>query len=239
MPSFKVILFDLDDTLIYFDDYWKASLIETFRQHHSTREYDEDKLFSILWKYNKTFESQYHKHEITLQQFRNYRLISTLLDLGKEIDEGIANDFNHLHKTLSRNFMKTKPDLVDLLIKLKKSYSIGIVTNGTTAWQYDKIDAMGIKFLFEDGSIIVSEEVGFEKPDPEIYHKALDYFRVTPEETIFIGDSWDNDVEGPAKVGISSIWINNRQESKRQESELSNLKLIGTVSNLFEIKQFL
>jgi HAD superfamily hydrolase (TIGR01549 family) len=234
MPSFKVLLFDLDDTLIYFDDYWKESLIETFRQHDSTREYDEDELFNILWKHNKTYEQQYHKQEITLQQFRNYRLIYTLLDLGKGIDERIANDFNHLHKTLSRNFMKANPDLVDLLIELKKSYSIGIVTNGTIAWQYDKIDAMGIKFLFEDGSIIVSEEVGCEKPDPQIYHKALDYFGVTPKETIFIGDSWANDVEGPAKIGISSIWINNRQESERV-----NLKLIGTVSNLFEIKHLL
>jgi FMN phosphatase YigB (HAD superfamily) len=66
--SYKVILFDLDDTLIHFDDYWKLSLLETFRQHDSTKDIGQDKLFEVYWKYNGIFEVEYHNHEISLQQ---------------------------------------------------------------------------------------------------------------------------------------------------------------------------
>lgn len=60
MPSIRLILFDLDDTLIHFQDYWQASLIETFRLHKSTRDYCENSLLNVLWKHNSIFEVMYH-----------------------------------------------------------------------------------------------------------------------------------------------------------------------------------
>lgn len=232
--SYKVILFDLDDTLIHFEDYWKVSLLETFRQHHSTKEYDVDLLFDVYWKQNGIFEALYHNQEITLQQFRNYRLVQALAEFNKQIDEAIANDFNNLHKELSKTFMKANHSLMGLLQELQAKYLLGIVTNGIADWQYDKLDAMGIRSMFPTGSVIISDEVGFEKPNPEIYVRALEYFQVSPEEVVFIGDSWQNDIEGPGKVGIHSIWLNMKNE-KIQE----NSKLTGVIKDIYEIKEYL
>jgi HAD superfamily hydrolase (TIGR01549 family) len=234
MSVTKLILFDLDDTLIHFDDYWKPSLIETFRKHESTKELDPDQLFEILWKHNGRYEMMYHNKEITLQQFRNNRFIDTLADVGRSSDETTAEDFNSLHKTISKSFMKSDEILIELLAELKSLYSLGIVTNGTSSWQHDKIEAMGIRSFFSPESIVISEEIGFEKPAPEIYHKALSVFHIPAEETLFIGDSWLNDVVGPGNVGIESIWFNKKREEVHKYS-----KLKGVITKIEELKHFL
>jgi HAD superfamily hydrolase (TIGR01549 family) len=230
----KLILFDLDDTLIHFKDYWKPSLIETFRTHKSSKELDPDQLFEILWKHNGRYEVMYHNKDITLQQFRNYRFIDTLADVGRSIDETTAEGFNSLHKTISKSFMKSDQILIDLLAELQSSFSLGIVTNGTSSWQHDKIEAMGIRSFFTPESIIISEEIGFEKPAPEIYHKALSVFHIPAEETLFIGDSWLNDVEGPGNVGIGSIWFNKKKEEVRKHPRLK-----GVITKIEDLKHFL
>lgn len=53
MAKTKLILFDLDDTLIHFEDYWKPSLLEAFRKHESSKEFNTNQLFDTLWHYNR------------------------------------------------------------------------------------------------------------------------------------------------------------------------------------------
>jgi FMN phosphatase YigB (HAD superfamily) len=44
MTSKKLIFFDLDDTLIHFEDYWKLSLKETFRRYEFLKDLNPEKL---------------------------------------------------------------------------------------------------------------------------------------------------------------------------------------------------
>ncbi len=82
---------------------------------------------------------------------------------------------------------------------------IGVVTNGSTMMQNAKIDALKIRPLLS--CIIVSETVGFKKPDARIYQIALEQMKIPPFETVFIGDNPMNDVIAPAQLGIKSIWL--------------------------------
>ncbi|TNJ68114.1 HAD family hydrolase [Paenibacillus hemerocallicola] len=230
----KTIFFDLDDTLLDFDDYWKDSLIETFGKHPTTRGIEPHLLFQRLWDKNQIYEKLYHAQEITLRDFRNFRLIQAMREFDREIDEETADEFNALHKSVSKQFMKASPGLLAFLIELKKSYQLGIVTNGTGSWQHDKIEALGIKSLFSDEAIIISEDVGYEKPAPEIYGKALACTHTAPEEALFVGDSWKNDVQGPIHIGMKAIWLN-----KKGEAVPEGLKPYGIITNLFDLKKFL
>lgn len=90
-----------------------------------------------------------------MDQFRNLILIHTLAEFGRSIVEDIANDFNMLHKSISKSFIKSDPTLIEFLLELKRSYSLGIVTNGTTSWQQDKIDAIGIRSLFDQRPLLL------------------------------------------------------------------------------------
>ncbi|WP_186446006.1 HAD family hydrolase [Paenibacillus cremeus] len=234
MHGIRVILFDLDDTLIHFDDYWKDSLIETFRRHPATKAIDPKILFDLLWERNKVYEQLYHNQVITLREFRNQRLIDTMALMDCEMGEKTADDFNDLHKETSLHFMKADPELVALLTDLSAVYQLVIVTNGLKTRQHDKIDALGIKALFAKDSILISEEVGHEKPDIEMYNQALSRFSVRPEEALFIGDSWKNDVEGPIRAGLRAIWYNRKNELIPRNG-IQPYAMIRTIHELREI----
>ncbi|ULL16376.1 HAD family hydrolase [Paenibacillus sp. H1-7] len=235
MSFFKLILFDLDDTLIHFDDYWETSAKETFCKHATTKEFDCNKMFDVYREQDKFFEDLYHKQEITIDQYRINRFIHTLAHFGKFVDEDTAVDFENLYRGISRTHMNTSSQLMDLLFKLRQQHFLGIVTNGTTSWQYDKIDALGIKSIIPAESVFISEKVGFEKPAPEIYYCAIEHFQVSPDQTLFVGDSWKNDVEGPSKLGIRSVWIN----KKGLPIPNKDIKPYGIISNINELNDLL
>lgn len=85
---------------------------------------------------------------------------------------------------------------------------VGLITNGPSQIQRDKIERLAIGDLFE--VILVSEEEGVWKPDPLIFTRALDRFGVAPEAAIFVGDSPEHDIAGAQAAGILSVWINRR-----------------------------
>ncbi|MGI5157510.1 HAD family hydrolase [Microbispora sp. CA-102843] len=55
--------------------------------------------------------------------------------------------------------------------------------------------------------VITSVDVGRRKPDPEIFRAALDRHGVTAADTVFVGDNWTADVEGPEKVGMAAFYV--------------------------------
>ncbi len=81
----------------------------------------------------------------------------------------------------------------------------GIVTNGTTS-QRGKCRAAGLEQLAP--FIIVSEEAGYEKPDPRIFRDALVATGLaTPEQAMFIGDNPLADIDGAKRFGMQAAWI--------------------------------
>jgi len=231
----KLILFDLDDTLVHFDEYWAQSLMEAFRLHEATRDLDARALFDVSWKHNAVYEAMYHNREITLRDYWNFRLIRALAEFGREIGVDDADRFNRFHQTLSLSFIKPDPTVVGLLSRWSRRCRLGIVTNGTTDWQMGKLEASGLLPFFSRELIIISEEAGFEKPDPEIYRLALSASRTATEHALFVGDSWSNDVEGPGQLGIRAVWFN--KWGKPIPPQPGNLA--GVISRLEDLEAYL
>jgi HAD superfamily hydrolase (TIGR01509 family) len=65
------------------------------------------------------------------------------------------------------------------------------------------VEAFGLSELFD--VIVFSEEVGFRKPQPEIFLHALEQLGVEPEQAMFVGDRLDTDVQGAAQVGMATV----------------------------------
>jgi len=234
MEPVKLILFDLDDTLVHFDDYWGQSLVEAFRRHEATRDLDAEALFEAVRKHNAVFEAKYLKKEITLRDYWTFTLIHALADFGRAIDAGVAHQFHQFHHTLSLSFIKPDPKTVDLLARWSRRYRLGIVTNGTTGWQMGKLEASGLLRFFPREHIIISEEAGCEKPAPEIYQRALSASQTAAEHALFVGDSWSNDVVGPGRLGIRAVWFNRKGEQVPPQSNLA-----GVISRLEELEAYL
>jgi FMN phosphatase YigB (HAD superfamily) len=64
---------------------------------------------------------------------------------------------------------------------------------------YDLFDALAI-----------SEQVGFEKPDPRIFRSALDALKIGPGEyarVVMVGNNLIRDIRGANRLGLMSIWF--------------------------------
>ncbi|MCK7490287.1 MAG: HAD family hydrolase [Anaerotruncus sp.] len=61
--------------------------------------------------------------------------------------------------------------------------------------------------------IVVSADVGWRKPHPEIFHETLRRMGIGPDQAIFVGDTPEADVLGPQGVGMDAIWINRNNAS--------------------------
>lgn len=97
------------------------------------------------------------------------------------------------------------PESVEVLELLKGNYKLGMITNGYSTVQREKIDTVKIGHYFED--IIVSGEEDFEKPDPRIFFKACNNLGVKPEEAVYVGDYYPNDIVGSLSANLTPIWI--------------------------------
>ena len=81
----------------------------------------------------------------------------------------------------------------------------GIVTNGPPS-QHSKCRAAGLDKLA--GFIIVSEEVGYAKPDLRIFQDALEATGlVAPEQVMFVGDNPEADIDGAKQFGMKAAWV--------------------------------
>ena len=95
------------------------------------------------------------------------------------------------------------PGVEALLESLRGRMKIGVVTNGSSRHQRDKLEFFDLLPL---DALAISEEVGAAKPDPQIFQYALAQFG-GPTATM-IGDSWENDILGATGSGMKAIWLN-------------------------------
>ena len=82
---------------------------------------------------------------------------------------------------------------------------LGIVTNGEVRFQEPKITQLSIgRYL---STVVISEAVQVQKPDPRIFAHALTEIGCRASGTWFVGDDPVNDVLGAAAVGLQAIWL--------------------------------
>jgi FMN phosphatase YigB (HAD superfamily) len=100
----------------------------------------------------------------------------------------------------SAAFARNRP----ILAMLSRRYRLGIVSNF-----YGNLEAVcrgaGLGSLFT--VLVDSHCVGVEKPDPAIFHVALEKLGAKPASSLLIGDSLRRDREGARRTGMRFIWM--------------------------------
>lgn len=98
------------------------------------------------------------------------------------------------------------PGTIELLQALRRRrIKTGLITNGDSAMQRSKIAALGIEPLLD--VIVISSEVGVQKPEPSIFNLTLGELGCTAAEAWFVGDHPDQDVRGATTAGLRAFWI--------------------------------
>lgn len=90
--------------------------------------------------------------------------------------------------------------------ELSRSYRLAIVSNTHEADLVpNHLERLGIADLFD--LVVLSVELGWRKPHPEIYTAAMDGLRLRPEQAVFVGDTHLADFIGPQQAGITAYLI--------------------------------
>lgn len=210
MQKYRNLFIDLDDTLYDFSAASREAFNETYDSLHYERYFDSfSHYMSIYSPYNLELWRIYGEGKITKEELNRRRFSHPLESVGIN-DAELAAQF--CREALSR--IPTKGNLVpgakELLGYLRPKYRMFILSNGFVELQSRKMATAGIDGYFDD--VILSEEIGVNKPSPELFEYALKKTGAQLEESIMIGDMFDTDIKGAANIGMDQIYFNPKDE---------------------------
>jgi putative hydrolase of the HAD superfamily len=111
--------------------------------------------------------------------------------------------FLEVYRRKIRKNLKPNTELIKLLNRLRtQGLRLGIVSNGTTVEQLDQLARLKIKDYFDP--ILISEEVGVRKPNPNIFLRAATQWKLPTAEILVVGDRADWDMLGAARAGMKT-----------------------------------
>ena len=222
MKQYKAVLIDWDDTIGDFIGAAKLALQEMYDKYHLSDYFASHEEFVSLYKpHNIELWDKYGKDLVTKAFLRVDRFLWPLLH-GSKVGErqeakGERQDLTALAEQMSEDFLHLTTahfslleGAEELVRYLAEKYPLTVVTNGFVEVQYEKFEKSGLRDCF--AHIVLSEEVGCQKPNPRIYEEALRMNGVSAEEAVMIGDSWNSDIQGAINAGIDQIWIRKSQD---------------------------
>lgn len=81
----------------------------------------------------------------------------------------------------------------------------GIVSNAQRVFSEQELRHLGLYHHFD--TVVFSSDHGYKKPDERLFRKALEPMGLRPGEVLFIGDSYENDILAPRRIGMRSMFI--------------------------------
>ena len=217
----RVILWDIDNTILSFDAAEKAALNKEFKEFE-LGEFNEEMLQCYMG-INRKYWQALERGEITKPEV----LVGRFVDFFKVYNLPVekASAFNERYQELLGDTICFHDDAYNIVKGLKGKILQCAASNGTKVAQVRKLKNSGLDQLLE--LIFISEDVGAEKPAREFFDKALaevnDWLeaneehldgveayrgKLEPSEVIIVGDSLTSDILGGNNAGIITCWYN-------------------------------
>jgi len=206
--TYAHVFFDLDHTLWDFESNSKAAIVALFDKHelNALVGTDADGFFTEYSRINDYYWSLFHKGEIDRDTLRYIRFRKTLEHFRCVIKEGLCDALAHDYIELLPNQNHLLPNAIETLDYLSAKYTLHLITNGFEKVQMQKISRSGLQRYFKH--IVTSENAGFSKPQKEIFDYALTLSGATLDNSIFIGDSPEADIQGALNAGMDHVHYN-------------------------------
>jgi HAD superfamily hydrolase (TIGR01549 family) len=104
----------------------------------------------------------------------------------------------------ARNWTRMAPGTTDVLDRLAKRYELGVISNSDGTMDR-LLKALGLSRYFR--TIVDSGTVGYQKPSPEIFRRALESMGAEPQESVYVGDIYAVDYLGATGAGMHAVLI--------------------------------
>ena len=238
MNNIRLIIFDLDDTLINFggvtEKAWKLTCESLVKQF--SLDIDSEIIANEIVVINNAFWSDEEKRPKGNFSALDIRasIVSKALDKLNMKDEKLIDYLVNHYATYKYQAVSLYEDVPNVLKELKhRGYIITLLTNGDSTSQREKIARFDLEPLLD--GIFIEGEQGVGKPDQKAYNNILNRFGVLEHEACMIGDHYLWEVVAPKKYGLKAIWVNRGDSIIPMDDHYHADYTINNISDLLDI----
>ncbi len=233
----KAVIFDLGSTLIDYltHDWHEVSRNATQRAHQQFQDSghglpDFEEFWILLEEVKQIYRERAQK------EFQEWTVVEAAEKLFKRLkldnNGRLAGQFFESYYSAMSEKLYIYDDTIETLSWLKERVEkIGLISNTIFPEEkhLEELDRFKIA-PFLDYKIF-SSTFGLRKPHPDIFSKAVELAGFEPNECVYIGDRYVEDITGPAKIGMPAILKKIKGREYPEEMPKST-RQIGSLSEL-------
>lgn len=202
---YKMLLFDVDGTLLDFHKSQDKAITGTFEKFGYPL---TEEIKSLYNRINQALWKKHERGEISRDLLIYQRFDELFEALGIKED---SHAFEHTYQHLLGQAAFPFPGAMELLSDLSKSHDLYIITNGVTETQYQRLHDSHIEDYVKD--IFISGELGVQKPKKEFFDRCFEKLKekgveVKLSDMLVIGDTLTSDILGGINAGLDTCWYN-------------------------------
>jgi putative hydrolase of the HAD superfamily len=197
----EAVIFDFYGTLAHWVDSTRTNYTSVFTAFGYAP--SPAVLDAYFPRYDGVDHAEHSVSEDAYEEWVRWRLgeLSVSCGVREEHREAVVDALRNLDKSP----MSAYPEAAATLQALRESgLAIGVCSNW--GWELDAfLDQVGLLDLVD--STVTSARAGSRKPHPGIYACSTEALGVDPTRTVFVGDSWEPDVRGPRRLGMTAVHV--------------------------------
>ena len=201
------IVFDIDDTLYGRQDLFVKAAENVLCISVS----DPREFVRVFYAKSDLNTAELEAGLITTRECNGWRFEETYKELGLCFNPGdgvlAADEYLEL-----QSHMSLSPSMREVLslLSVKPGISLGVLTAGESAHQWNKVNMLGLCSWIPRENIIVAGDVGVSKPDVKIFRMMEERLGLEPSDMWMIGDSYKHDISGALNASWHAVWLNRR-----------------------------
>ena len=230
MKKFEGILFDYGHTLVWFPHYREIQLISVQNVQRRLRALGVSVKTSRIQALIEEYAHRRKNQRVGIDA--EFREILSGLGVARYNEE----DLHQIIESHWRPYVqdaRARMGAKNLLNYLKsKGYKLGIVANIWSGGMNPALEKLGLDRFLD--TMIASVDVGYQKPEPEIFQLALERLELGAQETIMVGDNPSSDIQGAHNLGICTVRLMrgpNRTEPDVVEADFK-IRNLQTLTNI-------
>lgn len=227
--KYEHLFFDIDRTLWDFERNSEEAIEELFIGHQMAEKLQADfnAFLKVYKQKNEELWGLYRQGKVQKNELRQERFNRAFETFGFS-NPKLALQFNDDYVHTSSSKTNLLPHAKEILAYLDGKYRLHVITNGFVEAQNAKLDNCDLRKHFQE--IIISDGLGFKKPDKRIFHHAMKRAEAKSANSLMVGDDYGPDVLGAKAVGMDQVYLTENVEEVNEATYT-----IQTLADLKEI----
>ena len=210
------VVFDVDDTLYDMAQPFLGAYRELYGEQYDL---PLQELFLAFRRHSDDRFVDSQTGRMTMEELYIYRVRMMLRDYGIEVSDKEALAFQRRYMDLQYR-IQLSPVMKALLDELHSCAAIGVITNGESRHQRNKLRSLDVSPWVPEEHIIVSGDLPFRKPDVRIFREMERRLQLAPEHLLYVGDAFDLDMVGAQEASWQSVWFNHRHRAIPENADI-------------------